>query len=108
MQGRLYRIDTETARVERLGTAFDGSFDQFVLLPDGREFALGLKGTETQIYLVEGDNATKLPGLAGTYAGLESADKSNSLLVRHSSVNEPPQVYLATDPLHPDLAQGSH
>ncbi|MGA2728118.1 MAG: S9 family peptidase [Terracidiphilus sp.] len=102
VQGRLYRIDTETARVERLGTAFDGSFDQFVLLPDGREFALGLKGTETQIYLVEGDNATKLPGLAGTYAGLESADKSNSLLVRYSSVTKPPQVYLATDPLHPD------
>ncbi len=66
VQGRLYRIDTETAKVERLGAAFDGSFDQFVLLPDGREFALGLKGTETQIYLVEGDNATKLPGLAGT------------------------------------------
>jgi dipeptidyl aminopeptidase/acylaminoacyl peptidase len=102
VQGRLYRIDTQTAKVERLGTTFDGSFDQFVLLPDGREFALGLKGTETQIYLVEGDNATKLRGLAGTYAGLESADKSNSLLVRHSSVNEPTQVYLAADPLHPD------
>ncbi len=102
VQGRLYRIDTETAKVERLGTTFDGSFDQFVLLPDGREFALGLKGTETQIYLVDGDNAAKLPGLAGTYAGLESADKSNSLLVRHSSVNKPPQVYLAADPLHPD------
>ncbi len=102
VQGRLYRIDTETAHVERLGAAFDGSFDEFALLPDGREFALGLKGTETQIYLVEGDKATKLPGLAGTYAGLESAVKSNSLLVRQSSVNEPPQVYLATDPLHPD------
>jgi dipeptidyl aminopeptidase/acylaminoacyl peptidase len=102
VQGRLYRIDTEAAKVERLGMTFDGSFDQFVLLPDGREFALGLKGMETQIYLVEGDNATKLPGLAGTYAGLESADKSNSLLVRHSSVNKPTQVYLATDPLHPD------
>ena len=102
VQGRLYRINTETAKVERLGAAFEGSFDQFVLLPDGREFALGLKGTETQIYLVDGDNATKLPGLAGSYAGLESADKSDSFLVRHSSVNEPTQVYLASDPLHPD------
>jgi dipeptidyl aminopeptidase/acylaminoacyl peptidase len=102
VQGRLYRIDTETAKAERLGATFEGSFDQFVLLPDGREFALGLKGTETQIYLVDGDNATKLPGLAGSYAGLESADKTNSFLVRHSSVNEPPQVYLAADPLHPD------
>jgi dipeptidyl aminopeptidase/acylaminoacyl peptidase len=102
VQGRLYRIDTETAKVERLGASFDGSFDRFALLPDGREFALGLKGTETQVYQVQGDKAAKLPGLAGTYAGLESADKSNILLVRHSSVNEPTQVYLAADPLHPD------
>jgi dipeptidyl aminopeptidase/acylaminoacyl peptidase len=102
VQGRLYRIDTESAKAERLGASFDGSFDQFVLLPDGRELALGLKGTETQIYFVEGDKATKLPGLAGTYAGLESSDKSNGLLVRHSSVNKPSQVYLAADPLHPD------
>jgi dipeptidyl aminopeptidase/acylaminoacyl peptidase len=102
VQGRLYRIDSETTKVERLGASFDGSFDQSVLLPDGREFALGLKGTETQVYQVEGDKATKLPGLAGTYAGLESADKSNSLLVRHSNVNEPTQVYLAADPLRPD------
>jgi dipeptidyl aminopeptidase/acylaminoacyl peptidase len=102
VQGRLYRIDSETAKIERLGASFDGSFDQFALLPDGREIALGLKGTETQVYQVEGDKATKLPGLAGSYAGLESSDKSNSILVRHSSVNEPMQVYLATDPLHPD------
>ena len=67
-----------TGKVERLGAAFDGSFDQFTLLPDGRELALGLKGTETQLYLVEGEKATKLPGLAGTYAGLESAPGSTS------------------------------
>jgi dipeptidyl aminopeptidase/acylaminoacyl peptidase len=102
VQGRLYRIDSETAKIERLGASFDGSFDQFALLPDGRELALGLKGTETQVYQVEDNRATKLPGLAGSYAGLESADKSNSLLVRHSSVNEPAQAYLAVDPLHPD------
>ncbi len=102
VQGRLYRVDTESGKVERLGSSFDGSFDQFALLPDGREIALGLKGTETQLYLVEGDNATKLPGLAGTYAGLESAPNSNTILIRHSTVNDPTQVYLATEPLHPD------
>jgi dipeptidyl aminopeptidase/acylaminoacyl peptidase len=102
VQGRLYRIDTETAKVEQLGTSFDGSFDQFALLPDGREFALGLKGTETQVYQVEGDKATKLSSLAGSYAGIESADNSIGLLVRHSTVNEPTQVYLAADPLQPD------
>jgi dipeptidyl aminopeptidase/acylaminoacyl peptidase len=102
VQGRLYRIDAESGNVERLGSAFDGSFDSFVLLPDGREIALGLKGTETQLYFVEGDAATKLPGRAGTYAGLEAAESSNAMLVRHSAINEPTQVYLAADPLHPD------
>lgn len=102
VQGRLYRVDTENAAVERLGTSFDGSFDQFALLPDGRQIALGLKGMETQLYLVEGDNATRLPGRAGTYAAIESAANSDAIVVQHSTVNDPTQVYLATDPLHPD------
>ncbi len=102
VQGRLYRLDTATDKVERLGAAFDGSFGQFTLLPDGRELALGLKGTETQVYLVEGDKATKLPGLAGTYEELSSAHGSSAILVRYSAINRPTQVYLAADPMHPD------
>ncbi len=105
VQGRLYRMEVESGKVERLGAAFEGSFDQFTLLPDGREVALGLKGTETQLYLVEGDKATALPGQAGTYAGIESAHSSNAILVRHSTLNEPPQVYLAANPLRPDQSK---
>ena len=102
VQGRLYRLDPASGKPEHLGASFDGSFDQFTLLPDGRELALGLKGTEAQLYLVEGDKATKLPGRAGSYAGIEPAHASNAILVRHSTVNDPAQVYLAADPLHPD------
>jgi dipeptidyl aminopeptidase/acylaminoacyl peptidase len=102
IQGRLYRMDPESGKTERLGASFDGSWDQFTLLPDGRELALGLKGTESQLYLVESDKATKLPGLAGSYAGLESARNSAAILIRHSAINDPAQVYLAADPLHPD------
>jgi dipeptidyl aminopeptidase/acylaminoacyl peptidase len=102
IQGRLYRIDASSGKVERLGASFEGSFDQFALLSDGRELALGLTGTETQLYLVEGERATRLPGLAGTYAGLESARNTNAFLVRHSTVNDPAQVYIAADPIHPD------
>jgi dipeptidyl aminopeptidase/acylaminoacyl peptidase len=105
VQGRLYRINLESAKVERLGSAFEGSFDSFILLSDGREIALGLKGTETQLYLIEGDTATKLPGRAGTYAGLKAAENGATILVRHSSINEPTQVYVAADPLHPDQLQ---
>ncbi len=102
VQGRLYRLDPASGKSEWLGTSFEGSLDQYTLLPDGRELALGLKGTETQVYLIEGEKATKLPGIAGSYAGLESAYASNVILVRHSTINDPPQVYLATDPLQID------
>ena len=69
VQGRLFRLDPSSGKIERLGASFDGSLDQFALLADGRELALGLKGTEAQIYLIDGEKATKLPGMAGTYAG---------------------------------------
>jgi dipeptidyl aminopeptidase/acylaminoacyl peptidase len=102
VQGRLYRLDPATGKIERLGAAFDGSFEGFAMLPDGRELAMGLKGTEQQVYLVEGDKATKLPGLAGSYAGLDTARASSAVLLRHSTINQPTQAYLAADPLHPD------
>jgi dipeptidyl aminopeptidase/acylaminoacyl peptidase len=101
-QGRLYRIDPAKGTLERLGAQFDGSWDQYVLLPDGRELALGLKGTEEQVYRVEGEKATRLLGQAGSYAGIESALHSSSILVRHSAINVQAQVFLAPDPMHPD------
>jgi dipeptidyl aminopeptidase/acylaminoacyl peptidase len=102
VEGRLYRLNASSEKIERLGASFDGSWDTFTLLPDGRELATGLKGTETQLYLVEGEKATKLPGIAGSYAGLEAARNTQSVLIRHSAINHPAQVYLAADPLHPD------
>ncbi len=62
VQGRLYRMEAGGEKPERLGAEFDGSWDSFTLLPDGRQLALGLKGTETQIYQVDGAKATKLAG----------------------------------------------
>jgi dipeptidyl aminopeptidase/acylaminoacyl peptidase len=102
VQGRLYRLDAETGKFDRLGAEFDGSWDSFTLLPDGRELALGLKGTETQVYAIDGAKATKLPGLGGTYAGLEAAKNAAVLVARHSTINEPTQAYLLADPLHPE------
>lgn len=102
VQGRLYRVGPGSGKVERLGASFDGTFDQFALLPDGREIALGMKGTETQLYLVEGDKATKLAGRAGSYAGITTALHSNAMVVRHSTINEATQAYLASDATHPD------
>ncbi|HEY2858437.1 MAG TPA: prolyl oligopeptidase family serine peptidase [Terracidiphilus sp.] len=102
VQGRLYRIDPANGKVERLGSSFDGSFDQFALLSDGREIGLGLKGTETQLYAIDGDKATKLPGRAGSYAGITTALHSNAIVVHYSTITDPTQAYLAADPMHPD------
>jgi dipeptidyl aminopeptidase/acylaminoacyl peptidase len=102
VQGRLYRLDPANGKVERLGAGFDGSFDSFTLLPDGRELALGLKGTEQQVYLIDGASATKLPGLPGSYANLDARRGSNAVLLRYSAIDKPTQVYLAPDPVHPD------
>lgn len=101
VQGRLYRLDPATGKVQRLGAEFDGSFGPFTLLPDGRELALGMKGLETQVYLVDGAKATRLPGMAGSYTGLDAAGGSNAVLLRYSTITRPTQVYLATDPLQP-------
>lgn len=102
VEGRLYRLDPATSKTERLGADFKGSFSEFALLPDGRELALGLTGVEQQVYLVEGTKATKLPGIAGSYAGLKVAQHSNTILLRQSAIDKPTQVYLASDPLHPE------
>ncbi|HEY2469636.1 MAG TPA: S9 family peptidase [Terracidiphilus sp.] len=102
VQGRLYRLDPASGKIERLGSSFDGSLDQYTLLPDGRELALGLKGTETQVYLIDGDKATKLRGIPGSYAEMEASHTSSALLVRLSTINDPQQVYLMSDPLQPD------
>jgi len=99
-QGRLYRMDPATGKTERLGSSFDGSFEEFTLLPGGGEIAMALKGTERQLYRIDGDKAAKLNGEAGSYANVDAAHGSNALLVRQSSINHPPQVYLASDPEH--------
>jgi dipeptidyl aminopeptidase/acylaminoacyl peptidase len=104
VQGRLYRLDpnADEAKPERIGKEFAGSFEDFEILPDGKVLALGLKGTEEQLYRVEGAKAEKLPGQPGSYAGISAPKSGGSLLVRLSSINHPAQVYLAADAVHPD------
>lgn len=101
VQGRLYRLDPATGKIERLGARFTGSFSGFTLLPDDRELALGLTGIEQQLYLVDGPTASKLPGLPGTYVSLSAARTSSALLLDYSTIEKPDQIYLATDPLQP-------
>jgi dipeptidyl aminopeptidase/acylaminoacyl peptidase len=102
VQGRLYRLNPADGKIERLGADFAGSLEDFDFLANGDLVGLGLKGTEQQIYMIQGEKATKLPGLAGSYAGFSAPKSGSGLLVRFSSINHPAQVYLAADALHPD------
>jgi len=95
IQGRLYRIDAITHKIERLGAEFKGSFGGFTLTPDGRLLALGQLGTEQQIYQVEGESANLMKGLPGTYEHIEAAHSGTALLLLHSTINQPAQAFLA-------------
>ena len=102
VQGRLYRLDPASGKVERLGADFDGSFSEYALLPDGRELALGLKGLEQQLYQVGGAAARKLPGLPGSFTMLDAARTGDTILMDYSTIDKPDQIALAADPLQPD------
>jgi acylaminoacyl-peptidase len=102
VQGRLYRMNPTTSKIERLGADFTGSLDHFTLLPDGRLIALGMLGVQTQPYLVDGAKATPLPGFTGTYSDVNSGLATGEMLLTYSTINKPTQVYLAVNPLHPD------
>ena len=105
VQGRLYAIDPQSGHVQRLGAGFAGSFEDFTVLADGRLIATGLKGTQQQLYAIDGDRAALLPGVPGTYAGVNVSLHSQGLLVKHSTLTDPVQVLLAPDPGHPDQAK---
>ena len=105
VQGRLYVLDPTSGVVKRLGADFAGSFEDYTLTSDGRVIATGLKGTEQQLYAIDAEHAVLLPGLPGTYSGVDSGLHTLGLLVKHSTLTEPTQVYLAADPAHPGQAE---
>jgi dipeptidyl aminopeptidase/acylaminoacyl peptidase len=105
VQGRLYVIDPPTGTLKRVGADFGGSFEDYTVTEDGRVIATGLKGTEQQLYAVDAEHAVLLPGLPGTYSGVDSGLHARGLLVKHSTLTDATQVYLAADPTHPDRAK---
>jgi dipeptidyl aminopeptidase/acylaminoacyl peptidase len=105
VQGRLYLLDPTSGVVKRLGADFAGSFEDYTVTSDGRVIATGLKGTEQQLYAIDAEHAVLLPGLPGTYSGVDSGLHTQGLLVKHSTLTEPTQVYLAADPAHPGQAK---
>ncbi len=105
VQARLYAIDPASAAVKRLGERFTGSFEDFTVMADGRVIATGLKGTQRQLYAVDGPEAVALAGLPGSYAGVSAGLHSSAFLVKHSTLTTPTQVFLAADATHVEQAK---
>ncbi|MFL6428905.1 MAG: S9 family peptidase [Acidobacteriaceae bacterium] len=105
VQGRLYSISAHGGPPQRLGAYFDGNWQDYTVLSDGTLLAAGTKGTSTQIYRVKGEHAEKLAGVAGTYGGLDAAMQGDALLLTHSAIREPQEVYIASSLSHLDQAK---
>jgi dipeptidyl aminopeptidase/acylaminoacyl peptidase len=100
VQGRLYVLDPGTGKIERLGEDFQGSWESYDVLPDGSLLAVGLSGIEAQVYSVSGANSSKITGIPGTYGGVSVLLHGPRLLMTHSAIDQPTEVYLAEDPRH--------
>ena len=105
VQGRLYSISARGGEPQRLGRDFDGNWQDYTILSDGTLLAAGTKGTSTQVYRIKGENAEKLSGIAGTYGGLDAAAHGDALLLTHSAISEPQEVYFVSSASHLDQAK---
>jgi dipeptidyl aminopeptidase/acylaminoacyl peptidase len=105
VQGRLYSISAHGGAPQRLGADFDGNWQDYTILSDGALLATGTKGTGTQVYRVKGERAEKLAGIAGTYGGLDASEHGDALLLTHSAIREPQEVYVASSASHLDQAK---
>jgi len=99
-QKRIYWLDTDTGKLARWASSFEGAVMQHALLSDGRLLAAGRIGTQLQLY-VQSDAAAAFsnrPGWPGSYETLSAARNSKRIAFVHSSLDRPMEVYLAEGP----------
>jgi dipeptidyl aminopeptidase/acylaminoacyl peptidase len=95
VQGRLYTLDPASGTVTRLGSEFQGSWEDFTVTSDNKLLACGLTGTETHLYRVDKTNFEAIGSEAGTYARVHAARDGQTLIFTHSTINDPAQVYFS-------------
>ncbi len=103
-QSRVYWVDAQDTAsapaLARWAPRFQGALTGFAALASGGLIAQGRLGTEVQLYTSEqpaGDFAPR-PGAPGTYDKISAAAQSPRIAFVHSSLQEPAEVWLATDP----------
>jgi dipeptidyl aminopeptidase/acylaminoacyl peptidase len=105
-QRRIYAVDaaagktsggSSAARAARWGLNFNGSVNDFTVTPDGGVFVAGMLGTEVEPYVgpSAGADLARRPGWAGAYGNLSTARHSSHVAFVYSSLQRPPEVYLA-------------
>ena len=115
-QTRLYCVDSAASRTPggaggvtatRWAPRFAGSLQSYTVMPNGAVLAAARLGTEVQPYVESSADAelAKQPGWSGTYERLSAARNSNRVAFIYSSLQRPPEVYLADGPDRLDQAR---
>ncbi len=108
-QSRIYVVDVGAGKASgasgasptvRWASRFTGSVNEFTVTPDGGLFVAGRLGTEVEPYVEPGAGAelARQPGWAGTYEHVSAALHSSQIAFVYSSLQRPPEVYLADGP----------
>ena len=114
-QTRLFCVDSAARRTmggasnvpaSRWAARFTGSLNSYTVMENGAVLAAARLGTEVQPYLESSAEAepAKEPGWAGTYENLSAARHSTRVAFVYSSLQRPPEVYLADGPDRLDQA----
>lgn len=99
VQRHIYSVDVSSGKVSRWAADFDGNINSYTQTPTGVLLAACRTGTE--VPMCSEDNPTAkfipAPSLAGTYSNLSIASRSPRVAFVYSSLQQPPEVYVADD-----------
>lgn len=97
-QPRVYWVDavSPSARITRWAK-FPGAVTGYAVTPEGGLLVTGRMGTEVQVYREDSHLFVMQPGRAGTYERISAAARATRVAFVHSTLTEPPEVYLGAD-----------
>ena len=97
-QPRVYWVEAAT-RVTRIirWAKFPGAVTGYAVTSDGGLLVAGRLGTEVQVYREDPHLFVLQPGKPGTYEHISAAAHAGRVAFVHSTLTEPPEVYLGDD-----------
>jgi acylaminoacyl-peptidase len=97
VQGRIYSVDADSGKAQRLFADYGGQISKFDLMQNGSLLGLGQLGIETQLYSADAaaGKFAKANGWPGTYHSFSVGEKSPKVAFVYSAWGKPAEVYLA-------------